>query len=74
MDQPLTPYAFQQIRTIAQADGRLHALRYIRTFHAENFLVAKMVPGDVLNNEAWTAPHIQADINNVRERIRLNAA
>jgi hypothetical protein len=72
MNSPFTKNSYKNIRTIAQSDGRLHALKFIRLFHVENFEQAKTCLSDILNNEAWTMPQIQADINGQRERVRLN--
>ena len=73
MNTQFNKLAYKNIRTIAQSDGRLNALKYIRVFHVENYDVAKMCLNDILNNERWTMPHVQADINAVRERIFLNS-
>ena len=73
MNTPFNKQSYKEIRTIAQCDGRLRALKFIRTFHVENFDVAKACLNDILNEERWTMPHIKADINAVRERISLRA-
>jgi hypothetical protein len=72
MNSPFTKHSYKNIRTIAQSDGRLHALKFIRLFHVGNYEQAKTCLSDILNNEAWTMPQIQADINGMRERVRLN--
>lgn len=72
MNSPFTKHSYKNIRTIAQSDGRLHALKFIRMFHVVNFEQAQTCLSDILNNEAWTMPQIQADINAQRERVRLN--
>ena len=72
MNRQFNAESYRQVRTIAQFDGPLVALKYIRTFHVETFSVAKMVLNDILTNKRWTMPQIKADINGVRERLSLN--
>ena len=37
MNSPFTKHSYKNIRTIAQSDGRLHALKFIRLFHVGNY-------------------------------------
>lgn len=66
----LTPREFRWIRTIARIEGPTGALRYFRSVHNSDYLVAKMALGDILSNQRWTSPRMQPLESEVREILR----
>ena len=71
MNNAFTKTNYKQIRTIAENDGRLAALKYIRIHNVENYTAAKNALNDILSNRSWTRPEIMADINAIREEMSI---